>query len=320
MRTAVATLQADQDRLVRLDPDERLVVRGGPGTGKTVVGLHRAAWLVYHDRRLTAERILVIGPSDRFLRYVSAVLPTLGEAKITQTTFDRLLGPSAPSGDEQEWLRQLDDFEAGLYGSGSIRVGAVRIRQQEVDELIDRLRQRDALDGAATVRATLRVRRSRAGTRLKAGDDGRRRRPRRQILAAVLMHVRRCAGSRSAVAALLGVETQEMVTAYRMSAEIATWLNEHAALHDLGGVVLDGIRPTGIDVGHRDDVAAADTELRSRWDNVAVIDAGDVLVAQGRRVRRRGGRDGGDVSARRSTSPHRERRMSWCSSPMRSRP
>jgi hypothetical protein len=145
-------------------------VRGGPGTGKTVVGLHRAAWLVYHDRRLTAERILVIGPSDRFLRYVSAVLPTLGEAKITQTTFDRLLGPSAPSGDEQEWLRQLDDFEAGLYGSGSIRVGAVRIRQQEVDELIDRLRQRTLSwrDRRATFASAIASR-----YELKAGDVSR---------------------------------------------------------------------------------------------------------------------------------------------------
>ena len=343
MRTAVATLQADQDRLVRLDPDERLVVRGGPGTGKTVVGLHRAAWLVYHDRRLTAERILVIGPSDRFLRYVSAVLPTLGEAKITQTTFDRLLGPSAPSGDEQEWLRQLDDFETGLYGSGSIRVGAVRIRQQEVDELIDRLRQRTLSwrDRRATFASAIASR-----YELKAGDVSRaaadilppcsarealRRLTRTGVdghhgafvdevrarfegapvrfshvivdeaqdvsllqLRAVLRRAtgvtmvgddaqrsRRDGLGLGGVAALLGVETQEMVTAYRMSAEIATWLNEHAALHDLGGVVLDGIRPTGIDVGHRDDVAAADTELRSRWDNVAVIDAGDVWSHKG---------------------------------------
>ena len=62
MRTAVATLQSEQDELVRLDPTAKLVLRGGPGTGKTVVALHRAAWLVYNDTRLTAGRILVIGP------------------------------------------------------------------------------------------------------------------------------------------------------------------------------------------------------------------------------------------------------------------
>src|SRR4051812_35097650 len=77
MRAAVATLQSEQDRLVRLDPGERLVLRGGPGTGKTVVGLHRAAWLVYNDRRVTSDQILVLGPSERYLRFVATVLPTL---------------------------------------------------------------------------------------------------------------------------------------------------------------------------------------------------------------------------------------------------
>lgn len=73
----------------------------GPGTGKTVVGLHRAAWLVYNDTRLTAGRILVIGPSDRFLRFVSAVLPTLGEARSCRPPstgcLDRRTRPAATS-------------------------------------------------------------------------------------------------------------------------------------------------------------------------------------------------------------------------------
>ena len=118
MRTAVATLQSEQDELVRLDPTAKLVLRGGPGTGKTVVALHRAAWLVYNDTRLTAGRILVIGPSDRFLRFVAAVLPTLGEARITQTTFDRLLGPSCAAGSDERWLDVLDRFEAGIVQPG----------------------------------------------------------------------------------------------------------------------------------------------------------------------------------------------------------
>ena len=104
--TAVATLQSEQDELVRLDPTAKLVLRGGPGTGKTVVALHRAAWLVYNDTRLTAGRILVIGPSDKFLRFVAAVLPTLGEARITQTTFDRLLGPSCAAGQRRALARR----------------------------------------------------------------------------------------------------------------------------------------------------------------------------------------------------------------------
>jgi hypothetical protein len=143
MRAAVATLQSDQDRLVRLDPTAKLVLRGGPGTGKTVVGLHRAAWLVYNDRRVTADRILVIGPSDRFLQFVSAVLPTLGEARITQTTFDRLLGPSSEPGSDERWLDVLDRFEAGICTPGEIKVGLRRIREPEVAELIDRLATRE---------------------------------------------------------------------------------------------------------------------------------------------------------------------------------
>ena len=122
MRAAVATLQSEQDSLVRLDPRARLVLRGGPGTGKTVVGLHRAAWLVYNDQRVTADRILVLGPSDRYLRFVSTVLPTLGEARIVQTTFDRLLGPSTRAGSDERWVTLLDRLEASMLQPAEVRV------------------------------------------------------------------------------------------------------------------------------------------------------------------------------------------------------
>lgn len=144
MRTAVATLQSEQDSLVRLDPDTRLVLRGGPGTGKTVVGLHRAAWLVYNDRRVTADRILVIGPSDKFLQYVSAVLPTLGESRIVQTTFERMFGEADEIADDGRWIDVLDRFENSLYSPGPIPISATRsIPKEAVVEVIDRLRQRD---------------------------------------------------------------------------------------------------------------------------------------------------------------------------------
>jgi hypothetical protein len=143
MRTAVATLQADQDRLVRLDPTDRLVLRGGPGTGKTVVGLHRAAWLVYNDQRVTSDRILVIGPSDRFLRFVSAVLPTLGEARIKQTTFSRLLGRGTIAGADERWLEVLDRFESSLLRPGPVSLGPVRtIPASEVAPILERFRDR----------------------------------------------------------------------------------------------------------------------------------------------------------------------------------
>ncbi|MEM8906119.1 MAG: AAA family ATPase [Actinomycetota bacterium] len=139
MRAAVATLQSDQDSLVRLDPDDRLVLRGGPGTGKTVVGLHRAAWLVYNDRRITSDRILVVGPSDRFLRYVASVLPTLGERKIRQTTFTELLGPDTPAGGHAEWVEVLDRFEASLVEPAEIKVRGRRITADQIAEIADRI-------------------------------------------------------------------------------------------------------------------------------------------------------------------------------------
>jgi DNA helicase IV len=87
MGDIVATIQADQDRVIRADPGGILVVEGGPGTGKTVVALHRAAYLLYtHRKRLARRGILVIGPSATFLRYIDQVLPSLGENDVVLAT------------------------------------------------------------------------------------------------------------------------------------------------------------------------------------------------------------------------------------------
>src|SRR4051812_15158437 len=92
MRDIVATIQAEQDAIIRAPIDTCLVVQGGPGTGKTAVGLHRAAFLLYEHRvRLAREGVLVVGPNPVFLRYISQVLPSLGETSATQTTVDGLL-------------------------------------------------------------------------------------------------------------------------------------------------------------------------------------------------------------------------------------
>ena len=92
MRDIVATIQAEQDAIIRAPLDACLVVQGGPGTGKTAVGLHRAAYLLYEHRGLLArEGVLVVGPNPVFLRYISQVLPSLGETSATQTTVDGLL-------------------------------------------------------------------------------------------------------------------------------------------------------------------------------------------------------------------------------------
>ena len=92
MRDIVATIAAEQDVVIRAPLGTCLVVQGGPGTGKTAVGLHRAAFLLYeHRRTLDAEGVLVIGPNPIFLRYIAQVLPSLGETAARQTTLDRLL-------------------------------------------------------------------------------------------------------------------------------------------------------------------------------------------------------------------------------------
>ena len=84
MRDIVSTIQAEQDRIIRAPLSGALVVQGGPGTGKTAVALHRAAYLLYaHRDRVASGGVLVVGPNARFLRYIDQVLPALGEADAT---------------------------------------------------------------------------------------------------------------------------------------------------------------------------------------------------------------------------------------------
>ena len=83
MRDIVATIQSDQYRLITAEPEGALVVQGGPGTGKTAVGLHRASWLLYTHRE-QLRRVLVVGPNPTFMDYVSHVLPALGEEAVEQ--------------------------------------------------------------------------------------------------------------------------------------------------------------------------------------------------------------------------------------------
>jgi DNA helicase IV len=87
MRDIVATIQPDQDDIVRAPLTESICVQGAPGTGKTAVGLHRAAYLLYtHGGQLARTGVLVVGPNRAFLRYIEQVLPTLGEVDVEQTT------------------------------------------------------------------------------------------------------------------------------------------------------------------------------------------------------------------------------------------
>ena len=90
----VATIQGEQDRVIRSDMPGVLVVQGGPGTGKTVVALHRAAYLLYtHRFPLESQGVLVVGPNRLFLAYIEQVLPSLGEAGVEQAVLADLLSP-----------------------------------------------------------------------------------------------------------------------------------------------------------------------------------------------------------------------------------
>ena len=127
MTDVVATIQAEQDRVIRSSLQGVLVVQGGPGTGKTVAALHRAAYLLYtHRRTLERRGILVIGPNATFLRYISQVLPSLGETDVVLTSMAELFpGVTAAP----------DDDPAAAVVKGDPRMAAVlrravRDRQQ----------------------------------------------------------------------------------------------------------------------------------------------------------------------------------------------
>ena len=94
MRDIVATIQGEQDEVIRAPLEQVLIVQGGPGTGKTAVALHRAAFLLFeHRQRLGREGMLVVGPNQAFLDYIANVLPSLGERSVRQTTVADLCLP-----------------------------------------------------------------------------------------------------------------------------------------------------------------------------------------------------------------------------------
>ncbi len=92
MSDIVATIQAEQDAIIRSDDQGIVVVQGGPGTGKTAVALHRAAYLLYtHRERLERSGVLIVGPSRIFLRYIEQVLPSLGENGVVSVPMGELV-------------------------------------------------------------------------------------------------------------------------------------------------------------------------------------------------------------------------------------
>jgi DNA helicase IV len=114
MRDIVATIQPEQDELVRAELDESICVQGAPGTGKTAVGLHRAAYLLYlHRERLKRAGVLIVGPNRAFLHYIAAVLPALGELDVRQATVDDLV-TGGLDGTGRRAVRCVDPLAAAI--------------------------------------------------------------------------------------------------------------------------------------------------------------------------------------------------------------
>ncbi|MER7565962.1 UvrD-helicase domain-containing protein [Streptomyces sp. NPDC097941] len=118
MRDIVATIQPEQDEIVRSGLGGTVCVQGGPGTGKTAVGLHRVAYLLYaHRERLARTGTLVIGPNRSFLHYIEQVLPALGELSVKQATVDDLVAAGLE-------VRGTDDAAAAVL-KGDARMAQV---------------------------------------------------------------------------------------------------------------------------------------------------------------------------------------------------
>jgi DNA helicase IV len=132
MRDIVGTIQAEQDRVIRAPLSGVLVVQGAPGTGKTAVALHRTAYLLYtHRDRIASAGVLVVGPNERFLRYIDAVLPALGEADATVLVTPGRLYPGVDA--------VADEEPAVAAVKGDLRMAtvldrAVRDRQKPLRE------------------------------------------------------------------------------------------------------------------------------------------------------------------------------------------
>ena len=128
MRDIVATIQPEQDVIVRSDLSQSICVQGAPGTGKTAVGLHRAAYLLFaHREQLTRQGVLVVGPNASFLRYIRDVLPALGEVEATQSTIAELAEKSLRA-INPKWSVRAEEPAAVATLKGDARLAEVLSR------------------------------------------------------------------------------------------------------------------------------------------------------------------------------------------------
>ena len=174
MRDIVATIQPDQDDIVRGDIATSVCVQGAPGTGKTAVGLHRAAYLLYAFRdQLSRQGVLVVGPNSSFLRYIGDVLPALGEIEAQQTTVPDLVGHVRIRGEEspeaaviKSDIRMADVVAAACWSHLSAPDEALvvprgsrrwRVPAHEIAAMLDELRTRGVRYGAGRAMLAQRI-------------------------------------------------------------------------------------------------------------------------------------------------------------------
>jgi DNA helicase IV len=182
MRQIVSTITPEQYELISESAPGALVIQGGPGTGKTAVGLHRAAWLLYADRDLGRQGVLVVGPNDTFIRYISGVLPALGEGGVEQRPIGALISRAHRDATESRELAALkgsarmavvlqrllwdqvalpSEDQTIELGRGTVSLGPAELREL-VEETRERVRSyqgarerfRDRLAGRIAARAT----------------------------------------------------------------------------------------------------------------------------------------------------------------------
>jgi DNA helicase IV len=166
MRDIVATIQPEQDDIVRADAATTVCVQGAPGTGKTAVGLHRVAYLLYaHKEQVTRRGVVVIGPNRAFLSYIRNVLPALGELDVTQATITDLVASAPVRGTDSDhvaaikgdarmaevlrralWAGVREASEPLMVVRGSRRW---RVAAYEIDEITTELAQRGVRYGSA---------------------------------------------------------------------------------------------------------------------------------------------------------------------------
>jgi hypothetical protein len=166
MRDIVATIQPDQDDIVRAGADQTVCVQGAPGTGKTAVGLHRVAYLLYAYREQVRRRgVVMVGPNRAFLSYIRNVLPALGELDVTQTTVGELVGSLPVRGSDEDAsavvkgdARMAQVLRRALWASVRTPGAALmlprgsrrwRVAAWELEELVHELRHRGVRYGAA---------------------------------------------------------------------------------------------------------------------------------------------------------------------------